>query len=61
MPNLRAKVKLVKEEEFNKLYKSTTNGKLKAALVLSKYTGCRPAEVLHIKALGNNKFFHPQC
>jgi len=60
-PKLRCKVKRVKEEEFTKLYQSTTNGNLKAALVLSKYTGCRPAEMLHIKALGNNKFFIPSA
>jgi len=60
-PKLRCKIKRVKKEELTKLYKSTTNNNLKAALVLSKYTGCRPAEMLHIKALGNNKFFIPSA
>jgi len=60
-PKLRAKVKRVKEDEFIELYRNTTNGNLKAALILSKSTGCRPAEMLHIKALGNNKFFIPSA
>lgn len=58
-PYIPPKVKTVKHEEFLKLYQGTSNKNLKAALAIAKYTGCRPAEMLHIKSLGSNKFFIP--
>jgi len=61
LPSKVAKVKRVKEEEFKKLYNATTNKKLRAALIVAKLTGCRPAEMLHIKERGDNKFFIPSA
>jgi hypothetical protein len=60
-PYITPKVKTVKHEEFLNLYHGISNKNLKAALVVAKFTGCRPAEMLYIKSLGNNKFFIPSA
>ncbi len=60
-PYIAPKVKKVTEANFIKLYKSIANEKLQAAIVIAKFTGCRPAEMFHIKSLGNNKFFIPSA
>lgn len=60
-PYIAPKVKRVTDTEFTKLYQGSTNKNLKAALVIAKFTGCRPAEMLQIKSLDDNKFFIPSA
>jgi integrase len=60
-PYIAPKVKRVSEKDFTKLLSSTSNKNLQAALAIAKFTGCRPAEMLHIKSLGDNKFFIPSA